>query len=84
MRISDTTKKELERLVSLEEAASLLKQSKARVCQHIKDGNLEALRVGKVGVVVDPADLSSLKSKLKKRGRKRTLKRGKGTPWSTE
>ena len=84
MRISKTTREELERLVSLEEAASRLGQSKARVCQHIKDGNLEALRVGTVGVVVDPADLPSLKSKLKKRGRKRTLKRGKGTPWSTE
>lgn len=84
MRISKTTREELKRLVPLAEAARQLGQSKARICQHIKDGNLEALRVGQTGVVVDPEDLPALKSKLKKRGRKRNLKRGNRTPWSTE
>lgn len=70
MELSEQTKAELSRLITVKEAAGRLKKTEGRIRQYISNGLLDSIRLG---VRVDPADLDKIE--LRKRGRKKN-KRG--------
>ena len=69
MELSEQTRAELSRLITVREAALKLKKTEGRIRQYISDGLLDSI---KLGVLVDPADLKGIR--LQKRGRKRGKK----------
>jgi len=69
MKLSEQTRAELSRLITVKEAALKLKKTEGRIRQYISDGLLDSI---KLGVLVDPADLKGII--LRKRGRKKSKK----------
>ena len=64
MKISEQTKEELQRLITVGEAAARLKVTVARIHQLINDGRLPVL---KLQFLIDPDDLSLIEPKRKGR-----------------
>ncbi len=67
MKITEETRRELKRLVTVKEATQMTGISDPGIRRLIKDKRLPAL---KLGVLLDPDDLDKIKFKFKKRGKK--------------